>query len=792
MGTRGQPDVAGEKKPRKTSIGVLISALLIIQGSALALKAWDEHQRQEIAELQVLDRTALAVKERIDGQSAAIVAALEMTPLTSYALNGLPGQLKGVDTVVTLSDASNAASGTRLRMAAEALIQKTDANLPMVSTRSGDIAIGVKRSDGLYLMALGDGADWLPQSQTDYRFTLTGSGALSAGNAALTGFSSGIAPGGPQIMRVKGQPRAGLACAPLNHSAASICALQPLPFIRQADMISALIYLLLLAAPALAIFGLYKIQNRQSLQIEDALQTEREATHIIDLTMEGAQAGFWQARFDKSEINVSDQFAQLLGRQNGGTMVLQDFANLVFAEDRQRLHAAFENAEERRSVNTAFRTNFDGGATWIELSGREVKDHGENYIHFAGIASNITERKSTDDRLKKVERRLRSALEGYNDPFAIWDNRKRLLYWNGAFAKTFKLENDLREGMGYDTVNLAKAPAVLQEKPSEAEPNTSLVHLANGRWVKLVERATPEGGLISVGLDVTETTLSTNQLNRQKQKLKRLVAELERSEGHAAELARKYAEEKERAERAAHAKSSFLANMSHELRTPLNAINGFSEILTTELYGPLGDERYKGYANDILMSGQHLLDMINDILDMAKIEAGKMSIHAQIIDPVDPVDAAVRMIRRKAEDAGIKLMLDAEDGLPEISADHRAIRQMILNLVSNSIKFTDSGGRIAVSLRQRQGYIRFSVTDTGIGIPEDDIPRLAKPFEQVNDTSDRNYEGTGLGLALTKSFAEMHGGKLSIASQKGRGTTVAFYLPIKASTANNAATQAAE
>ena len=156
--------------------------------------------------------------------------------------------------------------------------------------------------------------------------------------------------------------------------------------------------------------------------------------------------------------------------------------------------------------------------------------------------------------------------------------------------------------------------------------------------------------------------------------------------------------------------------MSHELRTPLNAINGFSEILSTELYGPLGDERYKGYAGDILMSGKHLLDMINDILDMAKIEAGKMSIELAHIDPIDPVDAAIRMIRRKAEDEKILLTFEADDDLPEIAADHRAIRQMSLNLLSNAIKFTDEGGRIAVTLRKRDNFLRYAFTDTGIGI----------------------------------------------------------------------------
>jgi two-component system cell cycle sensor histidine kinase PleC len=163
---------------------------------------------------------------------------------------------------------------------------------------------------------------------------------------------------------------------------------------------------------------------------------------------------------------------------------------------------------------------------------------------------------------------------------------------------------------------------------------------------------------------------------------------------------------------------------------------------------------------------------------MAKIEAGKMTITPQPIDPVDPVDAALRMIRRKAEEKDIDLVLDADLHLPDIDADHRAIRQMILNLVSNSIKFTDRGGKITVRVEQRGTKIQFSVTDTGIGIPAEDLPRLGQPFEQVAKTKDRNTDGTGLGLALAKSFAEMHGGRMTLASIYGEGTTVAFTLPI--------------
>lgn len=765
------------KQRSQIGIGWLVTALLMASAITLGLKAWDDHQTNTEAALINTQLTALAGKEYIDGKAEKIQSLLENS--SPAAFTAFTAEYAESDIITPLSTARDAPPNSRLRTAAERIMLDKDKGGFLFTTPSGDIVI-LADVNGKEVLSLGGADAWLPQANKDYRFTLTGPGNLSRGNQTLSALSVGLDSGQPKILNYEGLPRAGVACAPLRSSAMAVCTLKPQPLFVQNELIRWLIYLLLLLAPALAIYGLYKRLTGQTNQIEQALKTERDATHLINLTMEGARAGFWESQSNNSEIKISDQLAQLIGHDEGGNIELVTFLGYVHEQDREAVQTSFARSEETRVLNVAFRTKKDAGRKWLELSGREVKDHNGAYIHFAGIASDITERKAIDDRLTMTERRLRNALEGYNGPFAIWDHRKRLLYWNGAYARAFNLDIDLREGMSYDTVKLAASTAIRQETPSETEANTALIHLATGRWIKLVERVTPEGGRISVGIDVTESTLSTKQLNRQKQKLKRLVAELERSEGHAAGLARKYAEEKERAERAANSKSAFLANMSHELRTPLNAINGFSEILTSELYGPLGDARYKGYANDILMSGQHLLDMINDILDMAKIEAGKMGIQRQYIDPVDPVDAAVRMIRRKAEDAGIQLILDTEDNLPEINADHRAIRQMILNLVSNAVKFTDKGGRIAVTIRRRENVMRFAVTDTGIGIPEEDLPRLAKPFEQVNDNSNRNHEGTGLGLALTKSFAEMHGGKMTIASKVGRGTTVAFYLPVKA------------
>ena len=766
-----------DKKQGRSLVSVIV-ALLVLQGSALTLKGWEERQSTDAAALEALQLRAQVVGEHLDGRVNAVKSILDSFFKDPENVQSLAERLQGIDTVVLKSQALNAPTGSRERVAAEHALRADGPGGPMFTTELGDIAILSEDGVNLPLIAIGPASEWLPQNVGERRFSLTGAGIPSSGNPALRTVTSKLNGYSSGIIKTDQAPRTATACASMQSYSGNICAMAPRPLISLEDMTRILIYLMLLIAPALAIYGLYTMLRRQTKLVEDALMTERESTDMINLIMDGAQAGFWEISPQSDTAKLSEQFAMLLGVRGQTEVNLETFLTYVFSEDRERVEQGISRAREIKTLRILFRTQHDGGKTWIEMSGREV-NHGEAGVErFAGIASDFTERKQINDKLRKTERRLRDALEGYDGPFAIWDGRKRLLYWNGAYAKAFNVSKALRAGMGYGTVALARASSIRQETPSTTEPNTSLVHLTTGRWLRLVERATPEGGLITVGVDVTETTQASNQLNRQKVKLKRLVRELEKSEGHAAELAHKYSEEKDRAERAAQSKSAFLTNMSHELRTPLNAINGFSEILSTELYGSLGDPRYKGYANDILMSGQHLLDMINDILDMAKIEAGKMSIELVPIDPIDPVDAAVRMIRRKAEDEHIMLTFEAEDNLPEITADHRAIRQMSLNLLSNAIKFTDTGGRIAVTLTRRDNYLRYAFTDNGIGIPEEDIPRLAQPFEQVSSSSDRNHEGTGLGLALTKSFAEMHGGRLSIASQQGRGTTIAFYLPI--------------
>jgi len=242
------------------------------------------------------------------------------------------------------------------------------------------------------------------------------------------------------------------------------------------------------------------------------------------------------------------------------------------------------------------------------------------------------------------------------------------------------------------------------------------------------------------------------------------------------ELAENYEQEKIRAEDANQSKSDFLANMSHELRTPLNAINGFSDIMKKEMFGPLGDPRYKEYVSDILFSGQHLLSLINDILDMSKIEAGKMTLNTDMLQINEMISQVVRIVRGRAEDGRLKLIYDNVD-IKNIEADPRAVKQVLLNLMTNAIKFTPEGGTVRVEAIEKQAGIIVKVHDSGIGISKENIERLAKPFEQIESQHSKQHEGTGLGLALSKSLVELHGGNFLIESEPGHGTVVTFTLP---------------
>jgi PAS domain S-box-containing protein len=236
---------------------------------------------------------------------------------------------------------------------------------------------------------------------------------------------------------------------------------------------------------------------------------------------------------------------------------------------------------------------------------------------------------------------------------------------------------------------------------------------------------------------------------------------------------------KEMAEMASRAKTEFLANMSHELRTPLNAIIGFAEVMHMELLGPIGNQQYRGYVGDIHDSARHLLGLINDILDVAKIEAGRVELSEATIQVKSLFDAVARLIRERSVRAEVRLEMAVQPDLPPLLADERKLKQILINLLSNAVKFTPAGGaiRLAALRDPANGDLVITVADTGIGIAAADIHRVMEPFGQVDNPINRKFRGTGLGLPLTKGLVELHGGRFDLESTPGVGTTVTIRLP---------------
>jgi len=240
------------------------------------------------------------------------------------------------------------------------------------------------------------------------------------------------------------------------------------------------------------------------------------------------------------------------------------------------------------------------------------------------------------------------------------------------------------------------------------------------------------------------------------------------------------AETMEEIEFANRAKSEFLANMSHELRTPLNSIIGFSEVVRDGIFGPVGNPRYQEYLEDIHSSGQHLLDLINDILDISKVEAGAMAPVEEWVNIEEIIASSMRLIEGRAEKGSVTLSTVIPADLPWLLADELRVKQILLNLLSNAVKFTPAGGKITVqAARNDDGTLTISVEDTGIGISEDEIEEMLEPFTQVRSSRAQRQEGTGLGLYLVKKLTEMHGGALKIESSLGAGTRVNVSFPKK-------------
>jgi two-component system cell cycle sensor histidine kinase PleC len=512
----------------------------------------------------------------------------------------------------------------------------------------------------------------------------------------------------------------------------------------------------------------------------------------IDTALNRGRCGLWDWDLSRGRIFWSQSMFTMLGLDTRSDLLTFGEVNALVKSDDIDLFAIADQliSSEIDHIDQTFRMqHVDGHWIWLRVRCELIQGSTDAGLHLIGIAVDITEQKSLAEKTVEADLRLRDAIETIPEAFVLWDASDRLVLCNSHFQRLHKLpDSAVTPGTSYETViEVGSMPEVrtrLQDTGARAPgARTFEAQIEDGSWLHISERRTKDGGYVSVGTDITrikehEQKLIDNDLRLRATviDLKRSQAELERQAIELADLAEKYSDEKTRAEEANQTKSRFLANMSHELRTPLNAIIGFSEIMESGMFGRLGSEKYQEYCHDILTSGHYLLEVINDILDMSKIEAGRMKLDMEQLDLSKTLGESLKVVSGRAADKN--LMLHAEiEGALSVVADRRAIKQIIVNLLSNAVKFTPEGGRVVVRSRRLDNSIRLIIADTGIGIAPQSLSRLGRPFEQVESQLTKTYHGSGLGLAIARSLTQLHGGSMRLRSKLGEGTVVCVSLP---------------
>ena len=554
----------------------------------------------------------------------------------------------------------------------------------------------------------------------------------------------------------------------------------------------------LLLAVTVVLGGLGLAYVMQANRARSADEVCEKVRNRIDSALNRGRCGLWDWDVARGRIYWSDSMYDILGYERHDEFLSFGEVNtMVHPEDPDLYALADQLAAARTSlVDHEFRIrSASGDWIWLRARAELMDDADDKTRHLVGIVVDVTEQRVLEERTKRADARLRDAIEAISEAFVLWDSGNRLVLCNSKFRNLHVLAPEaVLPGTGYaDVMAQGRPPEVqhqiVREERQDAGARTFEARLEDGRWLQINERRTKDGGYVSVGTDITDLKRHEHRLVESEKQLIATVTDLKQSrqklEAQAqqlADLAERYLDQKAQAESANRAKSEFLANMSHELRTPLNAIIGFAEVMESGIFGSLGSGKYEEYCKDIRTSGEYLLSVINDILDMSRIEAGRLTLQKKPVQVNESIQRAVRLVSEQIRAKRLTVTVDVTPEDITLPADERALHQILVNLLQNATKFTSAGGCLTVRTRLAGDAVNIYVEDDGIGIPEHALHKLGRPFEQVETEFSKSYKGSGLGLAIARSLTELHGGTLRIKSQEGVGTIVLVHLPLKENT----------
>jgi PAS domain S-box-containing protein len=497
-------------------------------------------------------------------------------------------------------------------------------------------------------------------------------------------------------------------------------------------------------------------------ELEKTLAEERTR---FSLAERSARAGYWRVTLPDGQLSLSAGMLAILGTQITAPAELGDIIQSTPGHDQVQFREKIATAIKTQSGFSYNRRipNAEGEERDFEILGEPEFDSNGNIVAIVGATHDITERLQAEAERDKAQNLYRIMTEAASDIILLHDTSGNVEFASAALGRV----------LGWTAEDVGGVHAIELVHPDDRDEIITLRQnsVPGDRFTATYRMRRVDGEYLWF-----EATVSLVQ-DEDNDKLRHTVVVLrDVNERKAQDLAIR--EAFATAEKANRAKSTFLANMSHELRTPLNAIIGFAEVMEQKVFGPVDNPHYADYVSLIHKSGRHLLELINDVLDMSKIEAGKFKLSLEDVDVIKNIDECVQTLAERAASGDVTLNVSAPSAGLICRADRRAFKQIVLNLVSNAIKFTPPGGHVDVTTTVTDGCLRLEVRDDGIGIAAEELPRLGKPFEQVCDDSRLAKSGTGLGLALVTSLVKEHGGRFGIESEPGHGTCVTIELPL--------------